>query len=86
MNYLIRSLLCCAVMAFSMHTAIAHPAGHHHMPCDHMGDSKMMQKHMEEHHKEGAAKTPDSKEETKATAPAPATQKPAPKPSTKPVP
>lgn len=86
MNHFIPTILFASALVFVSITAIAHPAGHHHMPCDHMGDSKMMQKHMEEHHKEGASKTTESKEEIKAITPAPATQKAAPKPSAKPAP
>jgi hypothetical protein len=86
MNDLIKGVLCSAVLAFSTNSAIAHPAGHQHAPCEHMGDSKMMQKHLEEHHREGAAKTTESKEETKAGTSTPAASKPAPKPSVKPAP
>ncbi len=86
MNDLIRAMLCCAVFSLGSHSAIAHPAGQHNMPCEHMGDSKMMQKHLEEHHKESAAKTTERKEEIKAGTSAPTTQKSAPKPSDKPMP
>ena len=85
MNDLIKSALCSAVLSFSMQVAMAHPEGHHHAPCDHMGDSKMMQKHMEEHHKEATTKTPEGKEEIKASTPA-ASTKPVPKTGAKPSP
>jgi len=68
-----------------MLSAMAHPEDHRHAPCEHMKDHKMMQQHMEEHHKDSAMKAGEGKEDTKAVTP-PTTAKPSAKTTPKPAP